>query len=557
MIMPTMTFNRKDFCKLVGKDFSVKELSEKIPMLGVAWEHAEGDEIEVEVFPNRPDMLSVEGLARAFSAFVNIDVGLPEYVVEDGGYKVHVDKSVTAIRPYIVCAVVKGAKLDDTAIKSLLQLQEKLHASHCRRRAKAAMGVCDLDKIKFPVKYTTGAPNINFTPLGWDTPHPLSEILKKHPRGIEYGWIIERNTVFPILADAKDMILSMPPIVNSKDAAITVKTKNLFIDVTGTDPKTVKEVLNIVVTSLADRGGKLYSVDIDYPKLTETTPDLSPRIAKLDLNYANKLLGIKLGITEAIDLLKRMRFDAVEFLDSKESVIEVTVPAYRTDIMHPIDLVEDIAIAYGYENFKPELPPLFTVGEESSDEEFNRKLISIMTGLGFQEALTYVLSNSMKLFTNMGLKEQPTVRTVNPRTVEFTSVRTWLLPSLLEALAANQHNPFPQKLAEIGECLVLDNSTDTGTRTIRKLAAVICYDAANLTECRSVVNSILGNLGLEYSVRPTEHPSFIPSRVGEILINGKPAGFFGEIHPAVLSNWKLEKAVIALELDVSALQPAR
>jgi len=555
--MPTMTFNRKDLCKLVGKEFTVEQLAEKMPMIGVAWEGATGDEIEIEAFPNRPDMLSVEGLARAFAAFADVDTGMPEYPVLDGSYKVHVDKAVTNVRPYIACAVVKGAKLDDATIKSLLQLQEKLHASHCRRRAKASIGVYDLDKIKFPVKYTTAAPDINFIPLGWDTPHTLAAVLEKHPRGIEFGWIIKSCECYPVLADAKDMLLSMPPIINSKDAAMTVSTKNLFIDVTGTDQRTVKEVLNIVVTALADRGGKIHSVAIEYPKLTETTPELSPKLMKLDLNYVNKLLGIKLDMSNAVDLLKHMRFDAVEFLDSKEGVIEATVPAYRTDIMHPIDLVEDIAIAYGYQNFKPVLPPLFTIGEESVAEEFSRKLVGIMSGLGFQETLTYILSNNTKQFSNMNIKELPTVKTINPRTIEFTSVRTWILPSLLEALAANQHNLFPQKLAEVGDCLELDESKDTGTRTVRRLAAVICHDAANLTECKSVLESVLKNLGLEFEIVAGEHPSFVPSRFGNILINGESAGFFGEIHPDVLYRWKLEKPVIAFELDVETLQPAK
>jgi phenylalanyl-tRNA synthetase beta chain len=357
-----------------------------------------------------------------------------------------------------------------------------------------------------------------------------------------------------VLGDAKDMILSMPPIINSKEAAMTINTKNLFIDVTGTDRKTVKEVLNMVVTALADRGGKIHSVIIEYPKLSESTPDLSPTIMKLDVAYANRLLGIKLSLVEAQELLKKMNFDAVEFLDSQENFIEVTVPPYRTDIMHPIDLVEDVAIAYGYQNFQPELPKLATIGEEAQNEVFSRKVMSIMTGLGFQEALTYILSNNTKLFANMKAEEQQTVKTVNPRTVEFTSVRNWLLPSLLEALAANQHNLFPQKLAEAGDCVILDSKSETSGRTIRKLAAVICHDTANLTECKSVVEAVMNSLGLKYDIDQNNHPSFIPSRLGEILVGGKSAGYFGEIHPAVLANWKLEKPVIAIELDLEALR---
>lgn len=551
--MATMSFNRYDFCKLVGKDFTIKELEDKLPMLGLSWEGVDGDEIEVEIFPNRPDMLSVEGLARAFSSFTETDTGIPEYPVIESDYKVHVDAAVMNIRPYIACAVIKGAKLDDETIRSMLQLQEKLHATHCRRRAKASIGVYDLAKITFPLRYTTTNEDFKFTPLGWETPHSVTTILNKHPRGVEYGWILKSSECYPILIDSKDGVLSMPPIINSHGTAITLKTKDLFIDVTGTDPKTVKEVLNIVTTALSDRGGEIHSVIIEYPRLVEDTPDLSPQIVKLDLKYVNNLLGVKLGLEDVIKLLEQMRFDAVEFTGAKQTIVEVTVPAYRTDIMHPIDLVEDIAIAYGYQNFKPELPPLFTVGQESENEQFSRKVISLMTGLDFQEALTYILSNKTKLFTKMNVKEQEIVQTVNPRTAEFTSVRSWLLPSLIEALTFNQHNLFPQKLVEAGDCLIFDSKSDTGTQTLRKLAGVVCHDTANLTECKSIIESMLNNLGVKYEIKETEHPSFISSRVGDIIINGKPAGFFGEIHPSVLANWKLEKPVIAFEIDLAAL----
>ncbi len=547
-----MIFNRKDFCKLVGKDFSTDELAEKLPMLGLGWEKVDGEEIEVEIFPNRPDMLSVEGLARAFSAFAGVKTGLPKYSAIDSGCKVHVDKEVTKIRPYIATVIVKGINMDDATTKSMLQLQEKLHISHCRRRAKASIGFYDLDKITFPVRYTTASPDIKFSPLGWDVPHTLKDILEKHPRGVEYGWTLNGCNCYPILADDKHVILSMPPIINNRDVALTIETKNLFIDVTGTDHRTVKEVLNIIVAALADRGGKIYSVNIEYSNLSETTPDMTPSKMKLELDYVNKLLGLKLTLQEAMGLLKHMNFDAKSA--GKEAAIEATVPTYRTDVMHPIDLVEDVAIAYGYQNFVPELPKLSTIGEEAPIEVFSRKLMLIMTGLGFQEALTYVLSNNTKMFKNMNLPEQTAAKTLNPRTAEFTSVRTWLLPSIMEALAANQHNLFPQKLVEVGDCVVLDSTSETGTRNVRKLAGAICYDVANLTECKSVVESVLKNLGLKYEIKPADHLSFIPSRLGEIFVGGKKIGFFGEIHPSVLSNWKLEKPVIAFELDVESLK---
>jgi phenylalanyl-tRNA synthetase beta chain len=551
--MPVITFNRLDFCKLVGRDLTIEQLERQLPALGVGWEGADGDEISVEITPNRPDMLCPEGLARAFAAFIGLDTGLPEYIAFESGYRVDVNRAVTEIRPYIACAAIKGLKLTDQLIRSLLQLQEKLHISHCRRRAKAAIGVYDLDKISFPLRYTTADPSFRFTPLGFKLPASLKSILERHPKGQEHGWIIKDFKSYPLLVDSRDTVLSMPPIVNGRETAITGKTRNMFIDVTGTDSKTVSEVLNIVACALADRGGKVYAVTVKYPDRSALTPDFSPKVMAVDLAYLNRLLGIELTAAEVIKLLRKMRFDAIEFVDAKVAMIEVTAPAYRTDLMHKIDLVEDVAIARGYQSFEPALPAIATVSEESAIESFSHKLRDLMTGLGMQETLTYILSNRDKLFARMAVPDQPVACTVNPRTIEFTALRTWLLPSLLEALAANRHNPFPQKLFEVGDCVLLDPATDTGTREERKLAAVISHDSANLTEARSVVEALLKNLGLRYEIRPYSHPSFIETRVGKIIVNKKLAGFFGEIHPVVLGRFGLEKPVIALELDVRML----
>ncbi|MFH8093019.1 MAG: phenylalanine--tRNA ligase beta subunit-related protein, partial [Candidatus Aenigmatarchaeota archaeon] len=234
--MPTIKVNRKDFCKLVGKDFSIEEIAEKIPMLGVAWEGSEGDEFEVEVFPNRPDMLSVEGLARAFSSFCNIKTGLREYHAESSEYMAIVDESVLQIRPVLVCCVIKGVEFSDDFIKSIIQMQEKLMLSHGRKRKKVAIGLHDFDKIKFPITYTTVDENFSFIPLEQKKEMSIKEILSDLPKGKEYGWILEKNR-YPIIIDAVGKVLSFPPIINSEYTKLETKTRNVFIDITALDEK--------------------------------------------------------------------------------------------------------------------------------------------------------------------------------------------------------------------------------------------------------------------------------------------------------------------------------
>jgi phenylalanyl-tRNA synthetase beta chain len=548
--MPVITVDVNDFCKLVGKDIPIKEIEEKLPMLGVGWEGTKKDEFSVEVNPNRPDMLSVEGLARAFSSFMNIKTGLKTYKAEKSIYMVKVDSATKPIRPYIVSAVVTGIEMTDEFIKSLMQIQEKLHVTHCRKRRKAAIGVHDLDKVKFPVVYTAKDPSYKFIPLGEQKEMTLDNILKHTPKGKDYGWVLKGMDKYPILIDSDNKVMAMPPIINSIHTMVEEKTKNLFIDITGTDEKTINEVLNVVVTSLAERGGRIQVVKVRYPDREIETPKLEMKMMNLEPTYVNKLLGLKLTNYEMIEYLQNMGFDAVEV----GKTLQVVIPCYRTDIMHAIDLVEDIAIAYGYDRFKPEIPNISTIGEENSLEAFSNRLKSFLIGYGLQEVITFMLTNKENLYKKMLMEEKDVIETANPKTEEYSIVRNWLLPSLMEVLWRNRHREYPQNIFEVGDVIELSSSSETGSKTMRRLGIVLCHSKANFSEIKSMVESILSNLGIkDYKIEESTLPCFIPGRAAKIVINEKNLGRFGEIHPEVISNWELEMPAVACEICVNSL----
>jgi len=341
--MPTITLDKKDVMKLVGKEISDDKLKDRISMLGTDLERVDDFEITVEVFPNRPDLLSEEGFARALSSFIGAKTGLREYSVKKSDLKVNVEDSVENVRPVIRCAVIKNINLTDEAIKSLMQLQEKLHLTHGRKRKKVAIGVHDFNKVKFPLIYKAVNPDeISFVPLGMEKEMNLAQILSRHPKGRDYAFCLEGLKKYPIIIDAKNDVVSFPPIINGIVTQVREETKNLFIDVTGTDVNAVTQALNILVSSLSDRGADIYSLDVGGI----ISPDLSPRRMKVSLDYVNNLLGLKLKQKEFEEMLSRMGLG----YDN-----EVLIPAYRGDIIHAVDVVEAVAIAYGFENFEPEL----------------------------------------------------------------------------------------------------------------------------------------------------------------------------------------------------------
>ena len=538
--MPTITLDKKDVMKLVGKEIPDDKLKDRISMLGTDLDSVDDKEIIVEVFPNRPDLLSEEGFSRALSSFIGVKTGLRKYDVKKSNFKVKVEKSVENVRPFIRCAILKNVNLTDEAIKSLMQLQEKLHLTHGRKRKKVAIGVHDFNAIKFPLVYKAVKPDaISFVPLDMTAKMNLAQILSKHPKGRDYAFVLDGLDKYPIIIDAKNDVVSFPPIINGVVTQVKENTKNLFIDVTGLDVNAVTQALNILVASLADRGAEIYSLDVDGV----VSPDLKPRKMKVNLDYVNKLLGLNLNKKKFVELIEKMGlgFDK-----------DVLIPAYRDDIIHPVDIVEAVAIAYGYDNFTPEIPNLATIAEEDSFEKFKSRIAEILVGLGMIETNTYHITNKENLNKKMNL-DLRCVELSNALTKDYDVLRSWMIPSLMDVLKNNKNREFPQKIFEMGTCFKENKEKETGVEEFTRLAVLISHTKANFTEIKQVLDYLFNLLGLEYKTEDTEHSSFIKGRVGRVIVNDKKLAYIGEISPEVITNWELEMPVAALELNLSEL----
>jgi phenylalanyl-tRNA synthetase beta chain len=439
-----------------------------------------------------------------------------------------------------------------------MQLQDKLDHTYGRNRRRTSIGLYNFDLMTPPFSYTVAKPTeVSFVPLGFEKEMSLKEILKHHPKGLEYGSIVSGNSVYPILLDSEKRVLSFPPIINSNDLGrVTEDTKNVLVEVTGTVHETVLNTLKIVTLSLIDRGGKAYSTMVHYPddSLTVVTPNFETGQMDLDVGYASKVLGLDLKTRRIVELLEKAGFGVARLERDK---ITVEIPCYRIDIMHPIDLIEDVAIAYGYDNIKPFWRKLSTRGGAKPWQAFFDVARELMVGLGFQEALTLNMTNPEDLFTKMNVKKQRIMELANPKVQTLTCLRNWMLPSLLEFLSHNLHIEYPQKIFELGTVTVLDEKAETRTRDVNTLAAAISHANASFTETKSALDALLMNLGLQWQIRETEHPSFIEGRVGTVIVNRIEVGLLGEIHPKVLETWTLENPVAVFELNMDKMGKIR
>lgn len=527
-----------ELCSLIGEKIGKEKLLDRIFMLGTPVDAVDGDRIFVEIFPNRPDCLSVEGLARALSTFVGAKKGLGEYSASKP--KIALKAGEVKARPFIAAAVARNVKITDAMIRSLMQVQEKLHETLGRKRKKVAIGLHDLDRVKPPFAYKAVKPeSVSFVPLDIKEKLNLRQILERHPKGKQYASVLENASLYPVITDSEGDVLSFPPIINGELTRVTEKTRNVLIEVTGTSKAAVNDALNIIACIFADRGASLEKVRIGK----EETPDLSPKRARLNAKGVEKLLGIKVDAKEAAALLEKMGHNAT----AKGNSIDVLIPCYRNDIMDESDLIEDIGIAYGFERLAPRKPAFPTTGGKSPGEEFLGKVREALAGFGFQEVMTFMLTSEDRHYKLLGEAPGERIRISNPLTRETTMVRTSLLPSVLETLANNRHHKYPQMLFEAGEAVEKDGNAETGGRTVRRLCAVIADASATFTSMQSILEGIARELGMAIRIKEKDFPFMIPGRSALIP---EANGFVGEVHPAVLNRLGIEVPVSCFEIEI-------
>ncbi len=542
--MPVINFNFNDLVGLLGRDIPSSVVLERIPMIGAdlhEFDAATG-ETSIEFFPNRPDLYSVEGVARALRAFLDIKPGLRVYPTKDSGIALKVEDSVAEVRPFVVAAVIRNVVMTDQIIRSLMELQEKLHVTVGRKRVKVAIGVHDLDKVTPPFVYKGVDPDsISFVPLAKEEPMTMREVLEKHEKGVAYRSILEGKPLYPVILDANGDVLSFPPIINGRLTTVTCDTKNIFIDVTGMDEVTISGVLNIVATSIAERGGDIETVTVLRGRKKDITPKLEPGLWKIDVAAANKWLGTELDADGMAKCLAKMGYSA----EGKGKKLNVHSSAVRMDLIHPHDVIEDIAIGYGYENFGKVMPKIQTIGSERPIERAADLVRQLMVGYGFWEVTTLTLTSKEDQFMNMRMHEREVIEVLNPVSEDHTCLRLRLMPSLLAVLRKSKHRDLPQRIFEVGD--VVD-----GKRR-KNLAVMAIHSKAGFTEMKSIAEGVMRDLSVEYDLEPLESDTYIQGRGASILVNGKCVGSFGELHPEVISAFELGYPVIAFEVNLDVL----
>lgn len=524
----------------------VDKALDMLPFVALDIEGIDNNVIRVEYNPNRPDFSSDYGIARGLRGLLGIETGLPKFrIAGKSGCAVRVDPAIKKIRPHITALVARNGRLDDETIKQLIAMQEDLHNGIGRRRKKASIGIHNLDAIKFPIIYKAVGGNYSFVPLGESYEQTIYQILKKSETGKQYGHILSGSDMYPVIVDSAGTALSFPPIINGSATKVDESSSSLFVEVTATDQKAAEDMLAIVAVTLYDVGFEIRTVTIDSRKKVET-PQMKPKTIIVDIGYINSNLGLALDAKQTIRYLKKSRLDA----RASGKKIVCTVPRYRTDISHAIDIAEEVAIGYGIFNIEPAFPASPTAGQKNSLSTYFAALREALEGLGMIELLSFSLTSRQVQYDAFGISEKNALSVDGSKSIEHEILRDSLIPSLLQSLSRNVHEEYPQRLFEIGKTF----NKDSVITESWNVGAAIAHADAGYTEIRSAVQALIKScFGKDVVTKATSNPMFMEGRCADIIIDSKAIGVIGEITPLALENFKLRVPVAAFEIDLSGI----
>ncbi|RLM68410.1 phenylalanine--tRNA ligase subunit beta [Halorubrum sp. Atlit-26R] len=593
--MPVVDIDPDELRELTGhEEKDDEELKDDLFGLGLEFEGETDDGMfQFEFAPDRLDRLSVEGVARSLRYHYGDARGVYVPNTNDPEWTIEVDESVPDERPFVTGAVVRGVDLDEAALESLIQLQEKLHATMGRGRAKGAIGIHDLAMVKGAPLQEGAEPSITyrgvnpdgdtFVPLDANDELTPNEVLDEHDTGTTYADLVEGLDRYPAIYDELGLF-SFPPVINGKRTEVTTGSRELLVELTGTDQWTIDRMCNIICYALSARGATIEAVEVNYADGATHPGEYGAELVRPNLDVDEKsvshdrietLLGVDFEPEEVVDCFERAGLDASYTLD-EDVTYEVSIPPYRVDVLHPLDLVDDVGRAYGFDNLEPRYPDVGTVGGRHERSRLEDAVRTSLVGLGFEDLLNFHMTSGTENYDRMNVEPGTggaaiadgetanasagvfgggdPVEITEPYSEEYTQLRTWALPSLVMLLERNTHNAYPQDVAEVGFVAERDDAEEANVAESRRVAGAVARRDASYEAAKGRLQALCDDFGAELATPRTEHPSFIEGRAADVEIDGERVGVIGELHPAVLVEHDLEVPVAAFEFELDALR---
>ena len=546
--MPTISVKQNLLRRLVesrGRVHDVEDLAFRLPLMGTDIDTCDEDVLDIEIFPDRPDLLSPETLFHGMMPFLHDSPPSPRLAVKPGTISMRVAPELSDIRPVILGAVVRGLELDEDIIKRLMDHQEKLHFALGRGRKRASIGVHDLSTLEPPFRVEAVERSHSFIPLAMDEEMTIDEILDKHPKGVDYAHLLDGMDKVPIIFDANDSVLSFPPIINGDHTTVTEKTRDIFIDVTGLDLRACEAALMLICLQLSVLGGQVESVRVKTCEGKDWSINGTPIEHKVERELVEGILGNSFSDDEIEEAIRRM---GGQYKGDLSGVLSILMPRWRFDILHPIDLVEEVAIGHGYDDLAYDVPKAPLTAIPRQDGHLRRRIREALQGLGLIQIQSLTLSNDSDQFTSMRWKKDGAItRMTNPITTEHTILRQNILPGLLRLLAANRHHDLPQGVYELGTVVIDHTNRD-------RFAFLVAENSGGFASLRGRIQALMRDLGCQdWTLEVLEGGPWLEGRSASIIVNGITVGECGELDPHVSESFDLNVPMSGAQIDVQLL----
>ncbi|KAL4997286.1 hypothetical protein BDV10DRAFT_169708 [Aspergillus recurvatus] len=596
--MPTISVDKAALFKELGKEYTTEEFDELCFEFGIELDEdttnaerpivdgvQEPPQLKIEIPANRYDLLCFEGIALMLNIFLERKP-LPKYrLVEPSSgelQKIIVKEDTSKIRPLVSGAILRNVTFDKARYESFIALQDKLHQNLARQRTLVSIGTHDLDTIKGPFTYEALPPkDIRFVPLNQTKEMDGEELMAFYDKDKNLGrylHIIRDSPVYPVIYDANRTVCSLPPIINGEHSKITLNTKNVFIEITALDKTKVEIVNKIMVSMFSQYTSEPFTVEpvqivSEHNNETRITPDIAPRTTQAEVSYINQCCGLQLSAEEICRLLTKMAYEATPSTTSPD-LIDVHIPPTRADILHQADIMEDVAIAYGFNNLPRSFPSKSgTVAQPLPINKLSDIIRTEAAMAGWSEVLPLILCSHDENFAWLNRKDDgnTAVKLANPKTQEFQVVRTSLLPGLLKTVRENKSHSVPMKIFEVSDVAFKDLSMERKSRNERHFAAAWYSKTSGFEVVHGLLDRIMsmlktafiiGEEGLEnaavkdshYWIEELDDPTYFHGHSASIHVRiaGKDhiIGTFGILHPTVLENYGLKYPVSTLEINV-------
>jgi phenylalanyl-tRNA synthetase beta chain len=521
-------------------------------------EGRDGDALTLSVTPDRLDLLSEGGLALYLAGVLEVARGIPHLspaAASSPPPAFEVDPSVDALRPWIAGALVRSPTdqgIDAGTLAEAIRFQEILHATVGRDRRVASLGIYPWDRITPPVRYSEEPLSaVRFVPLDQDEEIPAERFFAEHPLAARFGAFGRTGDRCLVLRDAAGAVLSLPPVLNGRSAGEAREgDRTLLLESTGTEPRSVRESVGLLLVVFAARGWTVEPVAVHHPNRSPDRGEavVAPRSIDLPSALVRDVWGEALPSSEVERRLSRTRLAP----HPRDGGWRVAVPPWRPDLQTPLDLVEDVVLAAALLPEQGLLPPSVSRGRRLPEARFRRTFASYLLGLGFAAPHTPLL---VSVGNVMRLGGPEPIRVRNPVSSEFAFLRDRLLLSHLAVLERNTRHAYPQRFAEVAPVIVRDPQAESGGATRYHAGLVVASESAGFAEAAALVDYLLRRLDVGAVRGPAELPGIIPGRGARCLVAGEPVAEIGEVRPEILSVAGVPVPAAWAELDLSALWP--